>query len=42
MDDHLPYLGRSPTKQRMVTHQKEVYNRLGIWHLDLIHKTKTR
>ena len=26
----------------MVTHQKEVYYRLRIWHLDLTHKTKTR
>ena len=26
---------------RMVTHQKEVNYRLGIWHLDLSHKTKT-
>ena len=28
--------------QRMVTHQKEVYYRLGILHLNLTHKTKTR
>jgi len=24
----------------MVTHQKEVYYKLGIWHLDLTHKKK--
>ena len=28
--------------QRMVTHRKEVYYRLGIWPLDLTHKTKAR
>ena len=32
----------SPTIPRMVTHQKEVYYRLGIWHLGLTYKTKTR
>ena len=39
----------SPTIPKMVTHQpkdgycqKEVYSRLGIWHLDLTHKTNTR
>ena len=42
MDGHLPSLGWSPTNQRMVTHLKEVYCRLGIWHLYLTHKTKTR
>ena len=26
----------------MVTHQKEVYYKLGIWHLDLTHKTKAK
>ena len=26
----------------MVTHHKEVYYRLGVWHLDLNYKTKTR
>ena len=35
MDDHLPYLGWSPTNPRMVTHQKVVYYRLRIWHIDL-------
>ena len=35
MDGHLPYLGWSPTNPRMVTHQKEVHYRLGIWYLDL-------
>ena len=30
--------GQSPSK----IYQKEVYNRLGIWHLDLTHKIKTR
>ena len=39
---HLPSLGWSPTNPRMVTLQKEVYYRLGIWYLDLTHKTKTR
>ena len=46
--------GWSPTIPRMVTHQskdghlpskiyqKEEYYGLGIWHLDLIHKIKTR
>ena len=38
----LPSLGWSPTNPRMVTLHKEVYYRLGIWHLDLPHKTKTR
>ena len=27
---------------RMVIHQQEVFYRLGIWHLDLTHKTNTR
>ena len=39
---HLPSLEWSPTNPRMVTLHKEVYYRLGIWHLDLPHKTKTR
>ena len=30
------------TNPRMVTHLKEVYTKLGIWHLDLTHKIKTR
>ena len=41
--------GWSPTTPRMVTHTpwmvtywKKIYYRLGIWHLDLTHKTKTR
>ena len=37
---HLPSLGWSPTNPRMVTLQKEVYYRLGIWHLDLTHKLR--
>ena len=40
MDGHLPSLGWSPTNPRMVTHQKEVYYKLGIWHLDLNQKLK--
>ena len=40
MNDHLPSLGWSPTNPRMVTNQKEVYYKLGIWHLDLTHKKK--
>ena len=39
---HLSSRVWSPTNLRMVTHQKEVYYRLGIWHLDLTHKTMTR
>ena len=42
MESHLPYLGWSPTNLGMVTHQKEVYYRLRIRHLDLTHKIKTR
>ena len=34
MDGYLPSLGWSPTNPRMVTHQKEVNYKLGIWHLD--------
>ena len=34
--------GWSPTNLKMVTHQKEVCYILGIWHLDLYHKTMTR
>ena len=40
MDGHLPSLGWSPTNPRMVNNQKEVYYKLGIWHLDLTHKKK--
>ena len=32
---HLSSRVWSPTNLRMVTHQKDVYCRLGIWHLDL-------
>ena len=39
---HLSSRVWSPTNLRMVTHQKDVYCRLGIWHLDLTQKTKTR
>ena len=40
---HLPSLGGSPTNPRMVTNQpKDVYYRLGIWHLHFTHKTNTR
>ena len=42
MDGHLPYLGWSLTNPRMVTYQMEVYYRLGIWHLDIANKIKTR
>ena len=42
MDGHLPSLGWSPTNPKMVTNQKEVYNRLGICHLDLTYKNKGR
>ena len=31
---HLPSLRWSPTNPKMVTLHKEVYYRLGIWHLD--------
>ena len=41
-DGHPPTQGRSPTTPRMVTHQKEVYYILGIWHLHFTHKTNTR
>ena len=42
MDGHLSSLGWLPTKQGMVTHQEEVYCRIGIWHLNLTHKTNIR
>ena len=35
-------IGWSPTNQRMVTNQKDINYILGIWHLDLTYKTKTR
>ena len=41
MDSHLPSLGGSPTKPRMVTHQQEVYHRHGIRHLNFTHKINT-
>ena len=34
--------GWSPTNPMMDPLQKEVHYRLGIWHLDLTHKMKTR
>ena len=39
---HLPSLGWSPTNLKLVTHMSEVCYILGIWNLDLNHKTKTR
>ena len=49
VNGHLPCLGGFPptqggslTNPRMITHQKELYFRLGIWHLDFTHKTKRR
>ena len=41
MDGHIPSPGWSPTDPTMITHQREVYCSLGIWDLDLIHKTNT-
>ena len=41
MDSQLPSLGWSPTNPRMVIHQKEVYYRLGIWHIHFTEKTNT-
>ena len=40
MVGHLPSVGWSPTNPRMVTHQKEVYYIVGIWHLEVTHKSK--
>ena len=40
MDDHLPFIGWSPTNPRMVNQQKEVNYRLGIKQLDLITKLR--
>ena len=37
-----PSLGGSPSKPRMVTHLKEVFYWLGIWHLHISQKTNTR
>ena len=42
MVGYLLTLGWLPANPRMVTHQNEVYYRLGIWHVDLTHKTNTR
>ena len=48
MDGHGPSQGLSLNIPRMVGHppskiyQKEAYYRLGIFHVDLTHKTKTR
>ena len=42
IDGPPPSLGGSPNNPMMVTHQKEVCYRLGIWHLNLSHKTETR
>ena len=38
----LPSLGWSPINLKMVTLHKEVCYRLGIWHLDLTYKIRTR
>ena len=40
MDGHLPSLVWLHTIPRIVTHQKEVYYRLVIWHIDLITKLR--
>ena len=42
IDGPPPSLGGSPNNPMMVTHQKEVYYRLGIWHLHITYKTNTR
>ena len=42
MDGHPPSLGGSPTNPRMITHQREVYYRLGNEHLHITRKTNTR
>ena len=36
---HLSFLGWSPTNPRMVTLQRDLYYRQGIWYLDLSHET---
>ena len=41
MDGHLPCLGGFLANPRIITHQKEVYYRLGIWLLNFTHKTNT-
>ena len=38
MDGHQQSIGGSPTNPRMVTHQKEVHYRLGIWQLNFTDK----
>ena len=40
MVTHHPKDGHPPSKIKI--YQNEMYYRLGIWHLDLIHKIKTR
>ena len=40
MVTHHPKDGHPPSKIEI--YQNEMYYRLGIWHLDLIHKIKTR
>ena len=42
IDGHLPSLGQSPIYPRMVTHEKDVYYRHGIWHFHITHKTNSR
>ena len=41
-DGQPPTQGWSAANPRMVTHQKEVYYRLGIWHFHFTPKTNTR
>ena len=38
MHSYLSSLGWSPTNPRMVTHQKEVYYRLGFWQINFTDK----
>ena len=40
MVNHNPKDGHPPSKIKI--YQNEMYYILGIWHLDLIHKIKTR
>ena len=44
MSGHPPSLGGSPANPNMVTvtNQKEVYYKLGIFHLDFTYKNKAR
>ena len=35
---HLSSRGWSPTNPKIVTYQKDIYYRLGIWNLDLMHR----